>query len=191
MRANECRIIDVHRHCLPKPSTTAKGVARVILEKRIGWRETPDYAVSTCRGVSSIIYPELTDIDAQVRGQDEAGIVMGILSFSMALETMVSALPVAAEKTLTRMLNDATATMVNRFPDKLAFIAILNPFSKYAIQECERCLDHLGAKGVNISTSWKGRFLDSPRLDTFWQFVENREVPFSSIHRRFLSDTNT
>lgn len=172
----DIRIIDVHRHCLPKPSAAIKRAARVILEKRIGWKETPDYAITKCKGISSIVYPELMDIQAQIRGQEEAGITTGILSFSMALETMVTALPIAAEQTLTRRLNDATAAMVNRYPGKLAFVAILNPFARYAIRECERCLGQLGAKGVNISTSWKGQFLDSPRLDAFWRFVEDRDI---------------
>lgn len=167
------KIIDVHRHCLAKPP---EGLMRTILEKRIHWREIEQYAVTTFKGISSIVYPELMDIDAQVRGQDEAGITKGILSFSMALETMVKALFFAPEDELTRRLNDATVAMVHRYPDKLNFMAIINPFNKNCIKECERCIDMLGAKGINISTSWDGMFLDSADLNHFWEFVQERDV---------------
>jgi predicted TIM-barrel fold metal-dependent hydrolase len=170
------KIIDVHRHCLPKPSSATEGAMRTILKKRIHWREIEHYAVTTFKGISSIVYPDLMDIDAQVRGQDEAGITKSILSFSMALETMVRALFMVPEDKLARRLNDATIAMVDRYPDKLDFMAIVNPFNKNSIKECERCIDTLGAKGINISTSWDGKYLDSPELNHFWEFVQERDV---------------
>ena len=166
-------IIDVHRHCLAKPP---EGLMWTILEKRIHWREIEHYAVTTFKGISSIVYRELMDIDAQVRGQDDAGITKSILSFSMALETMVKALFFIPEDELTRRLNDATVAIVDKYPDKLEFMAIINPFNKSCIKECERCIDTLGAKGINISTSWDGMFLDSADLNHFWEFVQGRDV---------------
>jgi len=171
------RIIDVHRHCLPRPSSAVSGGARLLLESRTGWKETSEYAITKFKGISSIVYPDLMDIDAQVRGQDEAGITKGILSFSMALETISKALFVVTEAKLTRMLNNSTAAMVRKYPEKLSFMAIVNPFAKTSIDECKRCLDELGAIGVNISTSWNGMFLDSSLLEPFWQFIESKDVP--------------
>lgn len=176
MNGIKMKIIDVHRHCLAKPSSATKGIKRMILNKRINWKETPHYAVTTFKGISSIAYTDLMDIEAQVRGQDEAGITKSILSFSMALETMVRALFVVPEDKLARILNDATAAMVNKHPDRLDFMAVVNPFAKNCIRECERCIDELGAKGINISTSWNGKYLDSSELDCFWEFVEKRDV---------------
>ena len=177
MNSDQRRIIDIHRHCLPGPSFAFRGMARLILQKRIGWKETNDYTVTKFKGISSIVYPDLMDIDAQVRGQDEAGITKSILSFSMALETMAKALFVVPEQKLTRMLNNSIAAMTRKYPEKLDFMAIVNPFSKNGVPECERCIDELGARGVNISTSWNGKFLDSPALTPFWHFLEAKDVP--------------
>ena len=168
--------IDVHRHCLPRPSSATRGLMRFVLEKRTHWRETGEHTVTTFEGISSIVYSELMDIDAQIKCQDESGVTKSILSFSMALETMVKALFFVPEDELTRRLNDSIASMVSRYPDKLDFMAIVNPFHKNSIKECQRCLDKLGAKGINIGTSWNGRYLDSPKLSIFWEFVQQKDI---------------
>ncbi len=167
------KIIDVHRHCLARPP---EGLTRTILEKRTRWREIGQYAVTTFKGISSIVYPELMDIEAQVKCQDEAGITKSLLSFSMALETSARALPIVPGNQLARKLNDATRAIIDGYPDKLDFMAMVNPFSRDCIEECERCIDKLGAKGINIGTSWNGKFLDSPELNYFWEFVQQKGV---------------
>jgi len=172
-RDTKMEIIDVHRHCLTKP---LEGLMRTILEKRIHWREVGQHVVTTFKGISSIIYPELMDIEAQMRCQDQAGITRSLLSFSMAFETSARALPVVPENRLARRLNDATHAIVDRYPDKLDFMAMVNPFNRDCVKECDRCIDKLGAKGINISTSWNGKFLDSPKLNYFWEFVQQKGV---------------
>jgi hypothetical protein len=51
---------------------------------------------------------------------------------------------------------------------------MVNPLQAASIGECQRGLDQLGAKGTSIGTSWRGAFLDSPRLDPWWQYVQAR-----------------
>lgn len=170
------QVIDVHRHCLARPSSASEGFTRWILEKRINWQETEHYAVTTFDGITSIVYPELMDIDAQIKSLDAADITLSILSFSMALETIVKVLFLIPEDELARRLNDSMYSIVEKYPEKLAFMAIVNPFHPTSIAECERCIDQLGAKGINISTSWNGKYLDSPELDRFWNFVEQKKV---------------
>lgn len=170
------KVIDVHRHCLTRPSSATEGITRWILEKRINWKETEHYAVTTFDGITSIVYPELMDIDTQIKSLDAADITMSILSFSMALETIVKVLFMIPEDKLARRLNDSIYSMVEKYPEKLAFMAMVNPFHPTCITECERCIDQLGAKGINISTSWNGKYLDSPELDRLWKFAEKRKV---------------
>ena len=53
-------------------------------------------------------------------------------------------------------------------------ISIAVRFDEGSIEECERCLRDHGAKGISIGTSWQGRFLDSPELDPFWEYAQDR-----------------
>jgi hypothetical protein len=74
---NPMRIVDVHRHCL--------GAA---LGAQLPYDSTGKYHVGTIKGVSSVFYDELMDIDGQIKGQDEGGVTKGILSFSMMVESL-------------------------------------------------------------------------------------------------------
>jgi predicted TIM-barrel fold metal-dependent hydrolase len=71
-----------------------------------------------------------------------------------------------------KRLNDATAGLVARCPTRLDFMVMVNPFLAASIGECQRGLDQLGAKGISVGTSWRGQFLDSPRLEPFWEYAE-------------------
>ena len=169
-------IIDVHRHCMWKASGPLEETMESTMKKKINWCEHPSGAVITVDGISSIVYPELMDIDLQVRKQDEAGVAMGILSFSMELELMCRELSFPSDNMLTEKFNDKTAEMVTKYPSKLAFMAIVNPSKKSSIAECDRCIRQLGAKGVNISTSWQGEFLDSEKINPFWEYAQAQDV---------------
>jgi predicted TIM-barrel fold metal-dependent hydrolase len=173
-RLERTNIIDIHRHCLAFPASS--GLMRTILEKRVDWRQSGPNVVTTVNGVSSIAYAELMDIDAQVRGQKEAGIAKGLLSNSMALESAARALFFAPLDQLTQQLNDSIAALVDRHRDQLGFMATVNPFHETCLKECERCLNKLGAAGINISTSWDGKYLDSPELNFFWDYVQQTDT---------------
>lgn len=170
-------IIDVHRHCMAAPSNAMEKVIEKIFKTSIGWREKPDGITITVDGVSTTVYPELMDIDAQVQAQDEAGVTIGLLSFSMQYELMCKKLFCAPEGMVARKLNDRTAELVAKHPSKLAFMANVNPAQKNSVAECERCINQLGAKGVNISTSWQGEFLDSAQLEHFWEYADDQQIP--------------
>src|SRR5512147_749364 len=167
-QADKTPVIDVHRHCMAAPSNAAEKMIEKIFKKFINWRERRSVTTIKVRGVSTIVYPDLMDIDAQVQSQDEAGITISLLSFSMQYELMCSKLFVAPENLVAKRLNDLTAELVAKYPGKLAFMANVNPATRSSVTECERCFSQLGAKGVNISTSWHGEFLDSEKLNHFW-----------------------
>jgi predicted TIM-barrel fold metal-dependent hydrolase len=144
-------------------------------------------------GISSIAYNELNDIDAQAHLQDEAGVWLSILSFSMELELMSKRLAPLPDRILMQKVNDATAKLAATYPEKFAFMAMVNPFNKSCIAECNRCLDALNAKGVNVGTSWKGEFLDSEKARHFWEFAQEKGVvvflhpPFAPIGKKKMN----
>jgi aminocarboxymuconate-semialdehyde decarboxylase len=166
-------VIDIHRHCMVESSSTIERMIRAILEMRLGIDEEDPYPSATLNGVTSILYPEALNIDLQIRGQDEAGITKSLLSFSMILETMSRALFLPSDEAAKR-LNDATAALVARYPTKLAFMVMVNPFEKSSTEECERCFEEHGARGISIGTSWKGKFLDSRDADPFWEYAQDK-----------------
>jgi aminocarboxymuconate-semialdehyde decarboxylase len=169
-------IIDIHRHCMPQPSSTIEELVRSAANMRLGFDETDAYPSVTLEGISSVIYRDLRDIDLQVQRQDEAGVTKSLLSFCMMLEISSRALLLPSSQVAKR-LNDATAGLVARYPTKLDFMVMVNPFDRSSIEECERCLRNNGAKGISIGTSWKGRFLDSAEIDPFWEYAQDEGAP--------------
>ncbi len=169
-------IIDVHRHCMWKPGSSEDKVMEKFFKMKTHWQNLPTGDTLTVDGITSIVYPELSDIDVQVQKQDEAGVTLGILSFSMELELLCRELSLAPDDLLTRMVNDKTAALAAKYPGKLAFMAMVNPATEGATAECERCLNKLGAKGINLSTSWQGEYLDSEKINPFWKYVEHKDV---------------
>lgn len=176
-RTAETPIIDIHRHCMAAPSNVGEKLIETFVRTMIGWRKGESATTITDKGVSSIVYPELMDIDAQVQAQEDAGISISVLSFSMQYELMCRKLSFLSDTFVAKKLNDRTAALVSKSPSKLAFMANVNPAKKGSVAECERCFTQLGAKGVNISTSWQGEFLDSDKLDHFWEYAESEKVP--------------
>ena len=169
-------IIDIHRHCMPGPSSTLEGLVQSAVHMRLGFDENDAHPSATLEGISSVIYRDMRDIDLQVQKQDEAGVTKGLLSFSMMLEISCEALWLPSSQ-VARRLNDATAALVARYPTQLDFMVMVNPFEESSVEECERCLRDHGAKGINIGTSWEGRFLDSPEIDPFWEYAQDRGAP--------------
>gem|GEM_PF-159731 len=168
-------VIDIHRHCIPEPSSMLERAARSLLYKRLGFREDDKDPSTTWRGITSRIYPDFKDIDLQVKVQDESGVTKSLLSFAMLLETFCEVLSQPSTEAAKR-LNDATAALVAKYPAELAFMAMVNPFDKNSGKECERCFKEFGAKGISIGTSWKGEFLDSPEIYHFWAYAQDTDT---------------
>jgi len=66
----------------------------------------------------------------------------------------------------------------------------LNPLDASHIAEGERCLGPLGFKGLLITSSWQGRFLDTEAAFPFWEWAEDRQAPIS-IRRGYRSGTTS
>jgi hypothetical protein len=102
-------VIDVHRHCMWKAGNSVEEIMEKLFKLKTHWQNMPSGATLTVVGITSIVYPELSDIDIQVQKQDEAGVVLSILSFSMKLELVCRELFFVPDDVLTRMVNDKTA----------------------------------------------------------------------------------
>ncbi|MEW5735612.1 MAG: amidohydrolase family protein [Thermodesulfobacteriota bacterium] len=164
-------VIDVHAHCLPRFPFAIQKVMDLVTA-----RPGPNRAFLH-KGITSVIYPEVADIDLQMRVLEEAGITRSLLSFSMELELISRKAWVLPQAWVMRMMNDCMAELVARYPDRLDFMVMVNPFHRESAAECRRCLEGLGARGISIGTSFAGEFPDSPRAEPLWELAESLGTP--------------
>ncbi len=164
-------IVDIHTHCSPPPKGDPLGVAGAMRGKMVGKNLYSDYG-----GVPMIAYWPLQDFDVQQEVSHKAGIDFRLMSnpFSSEVLTNVSQKPAGD---VVKHCNDEIAALVERAPDDTAGLGTVNPLDPDQIAEAERCLGPLGYKGLQIVTSWHGRYLDTEEAWPFWEWVEDKQVP--------------
>lgn len=93
-----------------------------------------------------------------------------------------------------RAVNDDLAELRSAYPDRFAPLgAIPLQDTEAAVSELKRCSLELGFKGIEIGTHVEGEELSSPRLEPFWDAVEELDVlvfihPTGFTDPRRLSD---
>ena len=116
----------------------------------------------------------LWDIEARVRMLDEKfPDVQQVLTLSLPSPELVGDPDLAPE--LARIANDGMAGMVAKWPKKFpAFVASL-PMNNVpaALEEMDRAIAKLGARGVQICTSVNGRPLDEPEFFPVFERITN------------------
>ncbi len=121
--------------------------------------------------------PELADMDTRVAIMDRQGIDQQVVTLSSPpLEVAIDDPHLAAE--LAMVANDEIAELAAKRPDRfipVGIVAMNNPDSM--VTEARRCLDDLNMKGVLIYTSAKGKPLDLPEFQPFFDFMADRDVP--------------
>ena len=113
--------------------------------------------------------PVLQDVDARLRMMDEFPDQQQILTLSSPPVEFIAGPEESPE--LARIANDGMAEICARYPDRFpAFVAAL-PMNNVpaALDEMERAIRQLGAKGIQVFTNVNGRALDEPE---FWPIFE-------------------
>lgn len=164
-------VIDVHAHCMPLLPFPVRKAMEFFMARHGSLRST------THKGITSVIYPELTDLDLQIPVLEEAGVSKSILSFSMELELICEKSAVLPRGPVMKMFNDAMAETVALHPDRLDFMAAVDPFHRGAVRECRRAIEDLGARGISIGSSFMGRFPDSKKTEALWEFAADKKAP--------------
>ena len=163
-------IVDIHTHCAPRPSDDRFGVAAAMRGIPAG-RNT----VTSYRDLPAVAYHEMTDFDLQQAVSAGAGVTHRILSNPFPAETW-TAVSSAPALDIVKFVNDQVAALVDRAPN-LWGLGTLNPLDREHLGEGERCLTSLGFKGLLITTSWHGRFIDTEEAFPFWEWAQDRLVP--------------
>jgi predicted TIM-barrel fold metal-dependent hydrolase len=158
--------LDIFPHIFPKPFfERMKAIAE----------GNPALAASIKRWLH---IPVLWDLDARLRMMDRFKGYKQILTLSLpAIEFLA---PPDQSPELARLANDGMAEIVAKHPDYFpAFVASL-PMNNVsaALEEMDRAIDGLGAKGVQIFTNVNGRPLDEPEFyPVFERMVKKYDLP--------------
>jgi len=163
-------IIDIHTHCAPRPTSDRFGVAAAMRGTPVGRNMVTKY-----RDLPAVSYYEMTDFDLQQEVSARAGITHRILSNPFPAETWTTVSPAPAPD-IVKFVNDQIAALVERAPN-LWGLGTVNPLDRAQIAEGERCMTSLGHKGLLITTSWHGRFIDMEEAFPFWEWAQDAQVP--------------
>jgi predicted TIM-barrel fold metal-dependent hydrolase len=177
-------IIDIHTHCAARTQGDPFGVAETLRGIPAG-----KHAVTNYRGLPAVSYREMSDFDLQQDVCAKAGITGRIISNPFAAE-VIAAISSKPAIDVVKHVNDQNAAIVARAPATNWGLDTLNPLDASHIAEGERCLGPLGFKGLLITSSWQGRFLDTEAAFPFWEWAEDRQAPIS-IRRGYRSGTTS
>jgi uncharacterized protein len=163
-------IIDMHTHVVPRVAGDPFGVAAAMRGTPVGKN-----SVSSFRGLPTVSYGEMHDFDRQQEVCAAAGVTGRIISNPFAAESISWASKSPAID-IVRSVNDDVAATVARSPKNWG-LGTLNPLDSRQMVEGERCLGALGFKGIQVCTSWHGRFIDGEDAFPFWEWVQDKQVP--------------
>ena len=153
--------IDIFNHLFPKR----------FFEECINTPSGPKDIGKRVREAATIV-----DLDARFRVMDEFGEYCQVLSLPQPpLESLAGPEQTPA---LARMVNDGFADLCRRYPDRFpSFIASL-PMNNVeeSLQEAERAIKQLGARGVQVFTNVKGKPLDAPDILPLFEELARREA---------------
>ncbi len=164
-------IVDIHRH-LVSPGLLTNLAS---LPENVFLRENPGKKRNPQQDAPSIQTSAFNDIDVQVQEQEQAGVTKGLLGNGSLLADIRPDVGSVAQE-VAKIVNDDLAGAVSTHPDKLDFLATVHPFEPGFTREMDRSLTQLGAKGLTLTSSYAGRWLDDPTLALFWEQVQAREV---------------
>jgi aminocarboxymuconate-semialdehyde decarboxylase len=120
----------------------------------------------------------LWDIEARVKMLDQWPDVQQVLTLSLPSPELVGGPELSPE--LARIANDGMAEMVRKWPNKFPTFAASLPMNNVpaAIEEMDRAIGKLGARGVQVCTSVNGRPLDEPEFfPVFERVTRKHDLP--------------
>ena len=121
--------------------------------------------------------PVLWDLDARLRMMQGFKSYKQVLTLSLPPPELLGGPDLSPE--LARIANDDMAAMCAKWPRKFpAFVASL-PMNNVpaALEEMDRAITRLGAKGVQVFTNVNGRPLDDPEFAPIFEALHHYDLP--------------
>jgi aminocarboxymuconate-semialdehyde decarboxylase len=129
---------------------------------------------------------DMFDVDARLRKMDALGIDMRVLSLSTP---NVYEWQGARQVEMTRHMNDVTAALVRKHPDRFAGLGSL-PLDdiKEALNELDRITGELDLCGVTIGSNVAGLPVNHPKFEPVWARLDALRLPVFE-HPMFPANT--
>lgn len=160
-------IIDMHHHWVPREFVDN-------VEKYL----RPNEKVVWQKGVANIFRdgfqvctrnPEHSDIAAQIRDMDAAGVDMAVLSIAVWQDWTTM-------KTAPR-INDGMADVQAKYPKRFVGLAHVPPFAEGAPEELERAIKVLGLRGLCITTHCRGKYPGEAAYRPLYKKAAELDIP--------------
>jgi aminocarboxymuconate-semialdehyde decarboxylase len=123
--------------------------------------------------------PQLADTAQMLAAMDARGVERAIIFPEMSAPPgpqTPGGLPAALA--ITRSMNDMTAALEMRYPDRFWGLAVVNPLGNADdLAELRRAVVALGLHGVAVGTSYRGATIDAHQAHPFLASVEALDVP--------------
>lgn len=156
----------------------------VALEEHFTVPDTTDYLRSQAIDAQQVLLSrmqerwsaQLEDVgESRLKEMDETGISVQVLSLA---GIGADALPAESSLDFARTANDMLAQRIAAHPDRFyGFAHVPADEPEAAADELERCITEFAFRGVMISGTTRGDFLDAPRFRPFLERVEKLNVP--------------
>jgi predicted TIM-barrel fold metal-dependent hydrolase len=156
-------VIDMYCHILP-----VKVVASY-LKKRL------PFLISFIQPLVSGDDLRFVDPEYRIRYMDRFGIDMEVLTlpYNSLWETLGEDEAMEIAKTV----NDALASISQKYPSRFAAAATLPYLTGAALDELDRCISDLGLKGVLIFSNMNGKPLNSSEFEPFYRRMAKYDLP--------------
>lgn len=123
-----------------------------------------------------------SDIDAQLKVMEEAGIEKAVLSYP----TSDAHLKLGGSGNLARIFNDNVGQVLKRYPEKFIGAAVLPVDDTTGmLDELKRSSEELGFKALSLATSYNGVYLDDRRFQPVFQEATRKGLPIF-VHSQII-----
>jgi aminocarboxymuconate-semialdehyde decarboxylase len=164
-------VIDFHAHVL-MPEAVAFAEGHVVQGAPPNDPRIPEEAKRAAREWGEKNNHKMVDFQERLRDMDKAGVDVQVLTPSLVHQYTYWADPETGLK-MEKLINDRMAEYVAIAPDRfvgLGGVPLQAPI--LAVRELERCVQELGLRGVQISSTAGTMELGHPALRSFWEAAE-------------------
>ena len=165
------RVIDIHCH---RECGTAAAMMKPEAERlgRVAFQFGNELTKEVNRRQLVDLRPKMESLEVRLADMDAMGVDVQTISLS-PYQLFHWAEGELASRAF-RMANDDLAETVATHPDRLIGLgAVPLQDTATAIHELKRCSQELGFRGIESATHIEGEELSSPRLEPFWEAVED------------------
>jgi aminocarboxymuconate-semialdehyde decarboxylase len=187
------QVIDIHCHRECKPAMEMmKAEAERVGHVPLSFGSELSKEVNRQQLIA--VRPQMESLDVRLADMDRMEVDIQAVSVAVYQYYYWAAPEVGL--TVTSMINDELAEAVATHPDRFVGLGTV-PLqdTDMALIELRRCVEDLGFRGIEIPTNVNGEELSAPRLEPFWEAVEELGIvvvlhPTAFTHLERFADHN-